>query len=253
MTAATPGPRILDRVRAALHSEPRIGPSFRPERLEIDDNGTLTIEGEVASVAAKKRALAEVAALDEVTAVVDRLYVKPATPMGDAEIRAHLRRYFSKEPSFAGLTVRQLHHDAYKPAYETVYEVVAEGRPDALGHIDIEVRDGVITLNGRVPGLNSKRLAGVMAWWIPGAREVINGLAVEPDEEDAPIRIEEAVRIALERDPYVDASQVRVGVRHRVVRLTGMLHTAELREMAEHDAWCVFGVDNVINEIVVRP
>ena len=247
------GHQTLEQVRAVLHSQARIGPAFRPDRLEIDEEGTLTIEGEVESVAAKKRALAQIAALGAVTAIVDRLHVKPAAPMGDAEIRAHLGRFFSQDPAFAGLTVRQMHHESYDPVYEPVYEVVAEGAPESAGHIDIEVRDGAITLNGQVPGLNSQRLAGVMAWWVPGVRDVINGLAVEPPEEDAPIRIEEAVRTALERDPYVEAGQVRVGVLHREVRLTGVVASEGLKEMAEQDAWCVLGVDNVINEIAVRP
>jgi hypothetical protein len=173
---------------------------------------TRSSQRKVASVAAKKRALAQIAALEAVTSIVDRLHVKPVSPMGDAEIRAHLRRFFSQDPAFAGVTVRQLHHDSYEPAYEPVYEVVAEGATGSAAHIDIEVRDGVITLNGQVPGLNSKRLAGVMAWWVPGVRDVINGLAVEPPEEDAPIRIEEAVHTALERDPYVDASRA-IGAR----------------------------------------
>jgi osmotically-inducible protein OsmY len=56
-----------------------------------------------------------------------------------------------------------------------------------------------------------------------------------------PIRIEEAVRTALERDPYVEASQIRVGVRHREVRLTGFVASESLKEMAEQDAWCVLG------------
>ena len=48
------------------------------------------------------------------------------------------------------------------------------------GRLDIEVVDGVVTLNGSVPGLESKRLAGVIAWWIPGTRDVINGIVVDP-------------------------------------------------------------------------
>jgi osmotically-inducible protein OsmY len=243
----------LRHVRAALHSEPRLGPKYWPERLEIDDDGTLTIEGEVPSVAAKKKALERIASLEEVTAIVDRLHVEPASPMGDAEIHAHLRRIFSQEPAFATLAVRQMHHEAFEPVYRPVYEVVAGDPSKARGHIDVEVREGVVTLNGSVPGLNSKRLAGVMAWWVPGVRDVVNGMAVEPPEEDAPIRIEEAMRTVLERNPYIDAGQIRVGVCHREIRLTGVLPNADLREMAERDAWCVFGVDNVINEIEVRP
>lgn len=88
---------------------------------------------------------------------------------------------------------------------------------------------------------------------VPGSRDVINGIAVEPDEEDGPIRIEKAVQIALEKDRFVNASQIRVGVRQRTVRLTGLVASESQREMAENDAWYVFGVDRVINEIEVRP
>jgi osmotically-inducible protein OsmY len=90
----------------------------------------------------------------------------------------------------------------------------------------------------------------VLAWWVPGSRDVVNGIAVEPQEEDAPIRVEEAVRIALEKDPFVNAEQVRVGVRNRTVHLTGAL-SRDAREAAESDAWYVFGVDDVINDIEI--
>lgn len=102
-----------------------------------------------------------------------------------------------------------------------------------------------------MPSLAAKRLAGVIAWWVPGSRDVINGIAVDPPEEDAPIAIEEAVRIALDKDPFVDAGQVRIGVRHRTVRLTGAVHSQEARDAAEWDAWSVFGVDDVVNELKV--
>ncbi len=88
---------------------------------------------------------------------------------------------------------------------------------------------------------------------MPGSREVINGIEVEPPEEDAPVRIQEAVKVVLEKNPYIEAGQIRVGVRHRIVRLTGMVPTHMQRDMAENDAWSVFAVDKVINEIVVRP
>jgi osmotically-inducible protein OsmY len=61
----------------------------------------------------------------------------------------------------------------------------------------------------------------------------------------------EAVRIALEKDPFVDAGQVRVTASGRVVHLTGLVPTEIERERAEDDAWCIFGVDNVINDVKV--
>ena len=121
------------------------------------------------------------------------------------------------------------------------------------GSIELEAQEGIVTLNGRVAGLTSKRLAGVLAWWVPGVRDVVNGIEVDPPEEDSPDLIEEAVRVALEKDPLVNASQIRVGARKTIVRLTGAVGTAAERGAAERDAWVIFGVDNVLNEIEVMP
>lgn len=247
---AAPEKDIEDRVRAALRSAPRLGAGFRLDRVVQAADGTLTLEGEVESVAAKKTALERAAAIPGVTAIADRIRVTPAAPMGDREIRARLRDYFTLEPAFAGYAIRQLRTDEKVPEADD-YEILAGDPGTARALIDIEVQGGIVTLNGRVPGLVSKRLAGVMAWWVPGVRDVVNGLAVDPPEEDAPIRIEEAVRLVLDRDPFVDDSQIRVGVRHSTVRLTGAVPSEALRQMAERDAWCVFGVDDVVNEIAV--
>lgn len=245
--------QVLQDLRARFRSEPHLGPRLHFGEMAWDENGTLTLAGEVPSVAAKKRALECAAAHEAVTAIVDRVHVAPAAPMGDAEIRAHLVGFFTREPGFEGYAVRQQKTFAAASGATPELELVA-GDPDgAPGEIDVEIASGVVTLNGHVPSLVAKRLAGAMAWWVPGVRDVVNGLEVVPPEEDSPIRIEEAVRVVLERDPVVDAGQIRVGVRLRTVRLTGAVRSEALRDMAERDAWYVFGVDDVIDEIEVIP
>ena len=234
-----------EKALAAIRSDPRIGPHFKPVALEVDADGTATIAAEVENVALKRLVLERLAATPGIGAVIDRLRVKPASSMSDDGILDHLRKAYYQEPAFHGLTLKEREHQAVR--------LVREALPQARGEIETEVKHGVVILNGRVPGLASKRLAGLLAWWVPGSRDVINGIVVEPPEEDAPIRIEEAVRIALEKDPLVDASQIRVGVRKTVVRLTGRVPSAAERDAAEWDAWYIFGVDNVINEIEIGP
>lgn len=234
-------------ILAAMRSERRVGQHFALDMLELDADGTLTLAGEVPEVAVKKLALRLAAAHPGVHRVVDRLRVAPSEHMSDAGIRERLRHYFGEEPSFQGYAIREAEDSGPDPAFHPV----AGDTEEAIWRIDYEVRDGVTILNGKVPGLVSKRLAGAMAWWVPGVRDVVNGLET-PDEEDAPIRIEEAVRIVLDRDPYIEDSQVRVGVRLGTVRLTGLLPSAAQRDMAERDAWCVIGVDDVENRIEVR-
>jgi osmotically-inducible protein OsmY len=227
----------------AMRSEPRVGPHFKPDILKVDEEGTATIEAEVANVALKRLVLERLAATPGVSAIIDRLRVKPAMVMSDDGLLDHLRLAYYQEPAFQGLRITQREGSAAK--------LVRDALQASSGEIEIEVKDGVVILNGRVPSLTAKRLAGVLAWWVPGSRDVINGIAVDPPEDDAPIQIEEAVRVALEKDPLVDASQIRVGVRGTMVRLTGLVTSQPARDAAEWDAWYVFGVDDVINEIVV--
>ena len=237
--------KLLAKVRATLRSEPCLGAHYHPSELEIGSDGVLVLGGEVDSVKAKKLALEHVAALAGIAGIADRLHVKPATHMSEKEIRVHMCDMLMEEASFKDLELGELEDGERK---------LVQGAPaDARGSIDFEVKDGVVTLNGRVPTLTTKRLAGVMAWWVPGVRDVVNGIAVEPSEDDGPDMIAEAVRVVLEKDPFVDATQVRVGVRKTVVRLDGLVPAETEREAAERDAWCVLGVDNVINEIEVRP
>jgi len=236
------GKKVLDRLRGTLAGDERIGHHLRADRLELDSDGVLIIEADVGSVAQKKIVLETAAAFPEIVGIVDRVRVKPASAMGDGEIRSHLRRAFTEDPALAGLTVSEYRGDAC--------ETVAEPA-DAHGTLDYEVVDGIVTLNGSVPGLTTKRYAGVLAWWVPGARDVINGIAVTSDEADGADKIAEAVRLVLEKNPYVDAAQVKVGARNRIVRLTGYLPSDSQRTMAENDAWAVFGVDGVVNEIEV--
>jgi hypothetical protein len=229
----------------AVRSERRIGPHFRPARLEVDAKGVLTVEADVASVAQKRLALERLAATPGVIGIVDRMHVAPATPMRDGGIADDLRRRLGEEPTFENLAILERRGDGL--------ELVRAPANGQAGRIEFQVENGVVTLDGAAPSLAAKRLAGVMAWWGPGVRDVINGIGVEPPEEDGPILVEEAVRLALETDPFVDAGQIRVGVRGAVVRLTGLVRSPGMREMAENDAWYVFGVDDVINEIEVRP
>jgi len=236
---------LRERALVAMRSDKRIGPHFKPTLFIIDDDGIVTIQAEVETIAVKRLALERLAATQGVSGIVDRLRVKPAMAMSDDGILDHLRKAYYDEPSFRQLSLKEREDSKVK--------LVRDAADDARGEIEIEVKEGVVILNGRVSGLASKRLAGVLAWWVPGSRDVINGIAVEPPEEDTPDEIEEGVRTALDKDPFVDESQVRVGVRHRTVRLTGSVHSREARDAAEWDAWYVFGVDDVINDLEVVP
>ncbi len=235
--------KTLDAARAALASEAAVDAHHHDIDLAFTD-GALTVTGEIASVAGKKLALEALAAVPGVVGIVDRLHVAPAQRMGDGEIRTLVRDAFLQEPALAELTLTEI--------IKGQEELVREPPVGSRGSIEIDVQDGVVTLNGEVPGLGHKRLAGVLAWWVPGSRDVINGIAVNPDERDDDNEITDAVRVALEKDPFVNAGQIRVATNEAVVTLDGLVPSESEREMAEADAWYVFAVDKVVNRIEVK-
>ncbi len=234
---------LVEEVRRRLAAEPRVDVARHAVALSFAE-GVLTMEGELADVGAKKLALERAAAVPGVRHIVDRLRVQRARGMSDAEIRDHLCGALLTEPAFKGCTLRAY---AGRPR-------VAAPRETGVARCALEaaVEDGVVTLSGEVPSLTHKRLAGVLAWWVPGTRDVVNGLEVVPPEDDSDDEITDAVRIVLEKDPLVEAGDLRVTTRARSVLLEGEVATPQQREAAEIDAWCVFGVDRVVDRIDVR-
>jgi osmotically-inducible protein OsmY len=231
----------IKEVRSALEHEPRI--ELHNHRLEIsfEPDDSLILEGELPNIAAKKLALRHAAAVPGVLAIVDRLRVTPSRRMGDGEIRDHVRNAFAEEPVLdqCGIRTEQSGH----------WQVFRQARATPRCSIDLAVEDGVVTLNGQVTSLSQKRLAGVLAWWVPGSCDVINGLEVVPVQRDSDDEITEAVKLVLEKDPLINASRVRIRTRDAAVMLEGLVANESEKEMAEADAWYVIGVDRVDNRL----
>jgi osmotically-inducible protein OsmY len=161
--------------------------------------------------------------------------------MGDGEISDHVRDTLLEEPSFDQCSIMTMDSGRWETWRQST---VTPGCS-----IDVTVDDGVVTLDGQLTSLSQKRLAGVLAWWVPGSRDVVNGLEVSPVQEDSDAEITEAVKLVLEKDPLINASRIRVSARSATVTLEGLVANAAESEMAEMDGWYVFGVDCVINRL----
>ena len=236
--------QVLTSVRAAFEREPRINLHKYPVRMEFSD-GVLTLEGEAEHVAAKKLSLELAIAIAGVTGIVDRLHVTPSVHMGDGAILDAVRDALLYAPGLQSCTIQVKR----KGTWETVREATVTPH----GVIQLSVTDGVVLLDDHVTSLIQKRLAGVLAWWVPGSRDVINGMEVVPLQEDSDEEIAKAVRLLLVKDPFVNAERIRVTVKKSVVTLEGDAPSEPQKEMAEFDAWYVFAVDKVDNRMEVRP
>jgi osmotically-inducible protein OsmY len=243
-TAVLERDRVLKEVRAALEREPRINLHKFPVDMAFGD-GVLTLEGEAEHIAGKKLSLELAIAVRGVSGIVDRLHVTPATRMGDGAILDAVRDVLLQEPILLNCSI----HVLRKGQLEPVQAVADEPR----GAIRVSVTDGIVLFDDHVTGLTQKRLAGVLAWWVPGSRDVINGMAVVPDQPDSDEEMAKAVRIVLKKDPFVNEDRIRVAAQRSIVTLEGDVPSAPQKEMAEFDAWYVFGVDKVVNHLEVRP
>ena len=233
---------VRKQVHAALEREHRINLHRHPVKIETAD-GTVTLEGEVPDVAAKKLALQLAAAVQGVRGVVDRLRVMPGERRGDGAIRDSAARLLLAQPELRGCTLA----------------VRANGKPDVLhqveddpaGEIEISVTDGVIVLEGHVISQSHRRFAGALAWWTPGRRDVINALEVRPDYEDRDDEISEVLRLVLEADPELDADLIRTNCNGKVVFLDGAVPTEVQKRRAELDAWSLIAIRGVVNRLEV--
>jgi osmotically-inducible protein OsmY len=120
-----------------------------------------------------------------------------------------------------------------------------------MGSIVAAVVDGVVTLSGEVPTLAQNRLAGVLAC---GRRAVetsstTNHLPAEIDDDD---KVTEAVQLALEKDPFINATKIRVSTRDWTVTLEGLVANEAMQLRAVRDSWYVAGVKNVVNKLGLK-
>ncbi len=212
--------RPIEALKAALTDKLHIDLKKNPLRLNKEGNAVV-IEGTVDGIALKKRALFIAMSLEGLSGVIDRLKVRPSSAMSDAEIKDHLIDAITEEQTLQSCDIRA------------------------------EVHDGIIDIEGTVPSLSHKRLAGTLAWWIPGTTDVINSLEVSPAEEDSDDEIEDALRTALEKDSLVNESGIKISVKNWVVTLDGSVKSDAEKNAAEADAWYTWGVNDVRNNLTV--
>ena len=237
-----PREAITRQVHALLERERRINLHRHPVEIH-NANGVVVLEGEVADVAAKKLALELAASVRGVDGIVDRLRVSPGERRGDGAVRDSLARMLLEQPEFRNCTLRSSTNERT--------ETLRNAHEGGIGEITIAVSDGVIVLEGCVISQSHRRFAGVLAWWTPGRRDVVNSLDVRPDYEDRDEEVIEALEIVLEADPMVDPSQIRMSCKNRTVTLDGAVPTEQQKSRAELDAWALLGVERVINRLQV--
>src|SRR5882724_12865138 len=121
--------------------------------------------------------------------------------------------------------------------------------------IGVAVKDGIVTLTGRVATYAEKMAAGRAAARVTGAKAVANDLEVGllPADQRSDEEIARTVVNALASNTSIPPDRVKAQVSHGWVTLEGTVEWYYQREAAERAVRPVRGVKGVTNIIVVKP
>ena len=114
--------------------------------------------------------------------------------------------------------------------------------------INVTVNDGWLTLSGTVEQQYQRERAEQAVRGLLGLRGISNAIAVKPVVPSSEIR--EDIEAALKRSALLDASLIRVEVKHGIVTLSGNVHSWAERDEAERIAWAAPGVSEV-NDLIL--
>ena len=121
--------------------------------------------------------------------------------------------------------------------------------------IGVAVKDGIVTLTGRVASLAQKYAAARAAARVAGVKAVVNELEVGllPADQRSDEEIARAVANALAWNTAIRPDRVKAQVSQGRVTLEGTVDWYYQKERAERAVRPVRGVKGVTNNIVVKP
>lgn len=233
-------PSIRETVLAALEHDPNVDLHHSAITVRVTGS-TVILEGRVPEIRSKRCAVIDALQLSGVSGVEDHLLLDVENNgRHGGKLRDSVIQALYRDSTFGNIAVRPGTAES------------EDGAPADWegGHICVAIENGgIVHLTGRMPSLTHRRFAEVLAWWAPGAANVDNRIRVTPPEDDTDAEITDALRIVLEKDPMVDASQVTITVRDAGVRLDGLVASTGQKQRAERDAWYVRGVHGVENRL----
>lgn len=224
------GDQLGARVESALLRNPATE-SFEID-VDAEDDGTITLGGEVDSWSERVLARRVAGHVDGVTAVREQLEIEIVTGRPDEEIEDEIRQIWKWDA------------------------MVDENT------LTVDVREGVAHLRG-VVGSAAERSEAVYDAYVRGVTRVDEtGIEVTSwaagDDQRRPATVEvsdseirDAMRRALKRDPRVDPDHVEVSVEDGVVRMRGTVHSVPAQRAAAAIARRTTGVLAVSENLTV--
>jgi osmotically-inducible protein OsmY len=209
-------------IRQAVTDELAFDPSIDSANIGIAvDEGIVTLTGHVATYAERFAAETATRKVRGVRGVVEEIEVQLV-----GEKAPH-------DEDIAHRAVRMLDWNVWVPK----------------GAIQVNVRDGVVTLTGKVEWQYQKTEAHAAVNHLPGILGLVDLIEVAPHASATDVR--HKIEAALRRNAQVEAEAIHVDVVGDKVTLTGKVQAWNERGAAERAAWSAPGVRAVEDRIQV--
>ncbi len=197
------------------------------------ENGNVTLEGSVSSLAEKQRAglLAWVAGVKKVDN--SNLQVNPGMARNINAPRA----------------VELKTDDQVQSSIQEAFLLDSRVNPF---DIEVNVDRGVVTLKGVVDNVRAKKSAERDARLTTGVREVINKLKVRPKENSKDTDLTQHIKDALAFHPFIDRYKINVIVRNKKANLYGVVDNAFDKKRVEDVVSRISGVAEINNQLSIQ-
>lgn len=236
---------LRDRVEQALDDDPRLADSSI--RVSSVNQGAVLLEGKASSLSAHLGALETARGVKGVKRVDSQ--IESPDKLADSEI-------WRDSPDVAAQAgasgLAQSSRDMWITSAAKVRLMATEVSPF---DVNVDTRNGVVTLFGRVDSEQAKRTAEAEVRKVDGVKDVENELQVVPESQQAAVeRADEQIQKSVEEQlsQRLSDSNIDVEVSNGVVRLTGSVPSQEDRLAALTTARRGEGVRSVVGDLRVE-
>ncbi|QHO75632.1 ornithine aminotransferase [Bradyrhizobium sp. CCBAU 051011] len=186
------------------------------------DQDVVTLTGHVSSYAQKLAALAAARRVKGVHGIADEIEVRYASDLK------------TSDDEIARRAVDVLSWDSVVPA----------------NAIQVTVRDGLVTLTGKVNWYYQKSSAERDVRRLSGVRSIVNNIEIEPHAKAD--NVKRKIEAALKRHAEIEAKDIRVTIRDDdEVLLEGKVRNWDEKFAVEKAAWSAPGVKNVKDRVTI--
>lgn len=210
-------------VRHALAADPDVGPDV--DRIAVTPGDPWRISGEVASVAARRKAVRVASEALPSVDFADEVRLARRTRRSDEVLARATRAAIRAESAFADIPLIQ--PGAHPPAANRRW-------------LGVLVHDGVVYLGGRLNPAG-RALAEALAWETGACSDVVNLISREPADPGQAIdaAAAEAIQILVARHPGLLGRRLDVDADHGEVTLRGTVGDAQQRALALGLCWLI--------------